>query len=568
MQLRPYQINALEAVQGKLWAGVNRQLVKWPTGTGKTVLFANLPSFLKLQNRMLVLVHREELAQQAADKLRKWNPSLSVGIEMADSRCSTNDQLVVGSVQTLGKESNPRLAQLKPEEFGAIVVDECHHSTGSTYKNILNHFNVYEDTHRLCLGLTATPNRADGKGLGDIYQEIVYDMSLLDGIKQGWLADLRGIRVTTNNSLDNVGTLGGDLNLGQLTNAINTEARNDLIVRAWLEYGMDRQTVAFTTDIQHTQDLAMAFKRYGVVAEGVWGTDPARSDKLQGHRDGRIRVLTNCQILTEGYDDWRIGCIVLARPTKSETLYTQIVGRGTRIPDGISNLGWARENNVPIAKEDCILLDVVDMTSRHSLVSLPSLFGANKDLDMKGKKITYVMQEIEDVAKARPGVDTSNVKDIDKLRSFAEQVDLFRIQFSPEIVQYSEFQWFKTGVNQYILNLGGNDIVRITQDLLDNWKVWGQAFSQQINEVTKTFPDAIRVADSLVRSWAPRSFLTIIKRDAKWHKDPPTPAQIAVLKRFKVNIPAGISKGDAQKRIAQLLAARKDERLGRMAKVA
>lgn len=559
LKLRPYQEHALSASKTKLWAGVNRQLLKLPTGMGKAVVLAAKPSYMGFKNRSMVVVHREELVNQLVDTIREWNPRRSVGIEMADIT-SNHEDIIVASVQSIGRSGGNRISKFDPNDFDSIDVDEAHHCTGSTYQNILEHFSVVEDTHRLTLGVTATPNRADGKGLGDIFQEIVFDYSLLDGIKEGWLSDLKGIRVSTKVSLDQVHTQAGDFNTGELGDAINTDSRNDLVARAWLENGQDRHTVVFSVDIAHAQDLCLAFKRYGVACEAIWGTDPERREKLAAHKAGHLKVLVNCQILTEGYDDWKIGCIVLARPTKSETLYTQIVGRGTRIPPGIGNLVEARANGLRIDKEDCILIDVVDVTSKHSLVSLPSLFGMNKDLDMRGKKITQVMTEIEDAKKKF--VDTSKVIDIAKLKSYAEAVDLFRITFTPEVVQFSEFCWFKTGEEQYLLSLQNGDSLRITHDLLDHWRVTGLVLSLPIDGTYTSFSEAIKAADDLVRK---AGIGSLVKREAKWHADPPTPVQINTCRRFHIAIPEGASKGDISKRLSKMFM---DMKLARESKMA
>lgn len=513
LTLRPYQREALESIKMKLGAMTNRQLVKLPTGMGKTVIFASLPDYLKLRKRMLIVVHREELARQAVEKLKKWNSGRSVGIEMGELS-SNNEDLVVVGVQTIGKRDSPRLLQFDPHDFDAVVCDESHHSTSRSYQNIFNHFRVVQDVGRLSLGVTATVARADRKGLGDVYQEIVYDMSLLDGINQGWLVDLRGIRISTQTSLDRVHSVAGEFNLGELTGAVNTFRRNDLAARSWLDHAQSRQTLAFAVDIQHAKDLATAFKLHGVAAEAIWGSDSERAEKAKAHRAGKLKVLVNVGIYTEGYDDPSIGCILLARPTKSEGLFTQMIGRGTRLPQGINNLHDARKAGIPISKEDCIVLDMVDVTSKHSLITLPTLFGVNKDMDLRGKKISVVMKEIEDLAKTKLFADTSQVTDINKLKSYAEGVDLFRITFSPEIVQFSEFKWHKTGLEAYSLRLPGEDVLRMKKDLLGRWRVTGTILTRHIDFADTTFSIAIRNADHMVRAWGGNAALTLVKREA------------------------------------------------------
>lgn len=270
---------------------------------GKTVLFSNLLQAMNLKGRMMVLAHREELITSACDKIRCWNPTLRVGLEKAEQH-SRGEDIVVSSVATLGCSNSTRIRKFRPEDFDIIVIDEAHHATARSYRKIVEHFRIYEDRERLLLGVTATPNRSDGQGLSGVFEEIVHDYSILDAINEGWLVNLRGLAIRTRESLDMVGANREDFKVGELARAINTPQRNDLVARTWLEKAGDRRTVAFCADVQHALDLARTFKGYGISAEAVWGDDPLRSTKLAMHRKGNIEVICNCNVLTEGYDDW------------------------------------------------------------------------------------------------------------------------------------------------------------------------------------------------------------------------------------------------------------------------
>lgn len=556
MKLRPYQSNTLDTIKRKHWGGTNRQLVKWPTGTGKTVLFSNLPDFLPLTKRMLVLVHRDELAQQAKDKIMRWNPNRTVGVEMAQSRAG-NAQIVVASVQTIGKANSPRLLQFNPSDFQVIVTDEAHHATAQSYQTIFDHFNVKDNKELLSLGVTATPNRADGKGLNEVYDEIVFDMGILDAIRQGWLADLRGVRVSSSTDLDDVQTRAGDFAQDQLTAAVNVSARNDLVVRAWLDHGRDRKSLVFAAGIPHAKALADTFQRYGISSQAVWGDDPDRADKLKFHRQGHIKVLINSDLLIEGYDDWSIGCIVLAKPTKSESRYTQIIGRGTRIPEGIDNLVRAREMGLHIEKEDCILIDVVDATTKHSLVSLPSLFGLNEKMNLRGMKITAVMEEVEKLKAEKPFVDLTKVDDISNLRTYAEAVDLFQVTYAPEIIQISEYQWHKTGSNAYVLLLTKGESVTVIKDLLDDWHMIGYVNGYEVRKKYREFEEAIRDADYQVQVLGGKGLASVAKRKASWSNEPPTPGQLIQCKRFGIVVPPGATKGEVHQALNKAMIQRR-----------
>lgn len=551
IKLRPYQKDTLDSIAARMWGGRNRLLTKLPTGCGKTIVFSAMPDYFGYKNRMMVLVHREELADQTAKKLRLLNPNRSVGVEMADQSCNNAD-LVVGSVPTLGGKNSKRIQQFNANDFDAIIIDEAHHSVGGSYQNVIEHFQVYETAKRLLNGTTATPNRADGKGMNEIYQEICYDYSMLQAIKDGWLADIRGIRIFSKTSLDDIKRVAGDLNLGQLGHAVNNPVRNDMVVRGWLDHGENRQTIVFAVDIEHARSLTAAFKGYGIVSEAIWGDDPFRKEKLAGHRAGQIKVLVNCQILTEGYDDWRIGCIILARPTESEGLYTQMIGRGTRIPEDVENLLTARAAGQVIAKSDCILIDVVDLSSKHSLVSLPSLIGLPEKLDMKGRGALAVVAEYEEIHAAKPLVDLSAATDANSLSTYAESVDLFQVKFSPEIEQNSQLSWFKTSTDHYFLKLPNKEYICIDRDVLDNWNIHGTILTRQLDSVKTTFKDAITAADGAVKEFGGGLFY-LLRRVSKKDGEAVTAPQREMCRRYRITIPANATKGDVRRKLSQVL---------------
>lgn len=558
MKLRPYQDEGLTKVAERYKEGVNRQVVKLPTGMGKTPFFASLKKHLGFSGRQFVLLHREELATQAADKLSEWNEGATVGIEMGGSRANDADFVVAG-VLTVGNKSGQRLQQFNRDHFNSVTVDECHHSTAASYQNVFRHFGVFDDYTKLLLGVTATVNRSDGAPLKETYQEIVYEKSILEGIKEGWLSDLRGISIHTGESLDGVRSQGGDFVITELADKCNTDKMNDLAVRSWLKHGEDRQTLAFCVDVQHAKDLAHKFKEYGVAFEAVWGNDPYRAEKLAAHRSCALRGLTNCEVLTEGYDDWRIGCIIFDRPTESELFYTQVVGRGTRIPFGVDNLVEARKLGTPLEKEDCIIIDLVNNTTKHSLVTLASLFGLNKDLDVKGKKITEVMAAIAVEKAKQPLLDLSNLLDFGELKSYAQQVDLFQVRFPPETEQLSQNQWRKVNQAYVLLLIGGSSLTVLT-DLLGKWHIVGSVGPYNVHEDADSFKDAISAADERLNDLGTRKMVLCARRVLKSDKTAPTPAQLTLCKRLRIAVPPGASFGEVRRKIGQVLAERKKGR--------
>lgn len=351
--LRPYQLEAVQAVERGLAEGISRPVVSLATGLGKTVTFAEI--IRRRGGRALVLAHRDELVHQAAETLERVT-GRPVGVVQGPEDKWTAP-LVVASVQSL---QGSRLERWGPQEFGTVVVDECHHAVSSSFRRVLEHFEP-----ELLLGVTATPYRADAVSLGEVFDRVVYRFGMLEGIRAGYLADIRAYCVTTGVLLDRVRTVAGDFAAAELALAVDTPARNRLVVQAYLRWARDRRALVFAAGVEHARHLVEAFARAGVSADHVDGSMPRgqRREVLRRFRAGETRVLVNCAVLTEGYDDPGIGAIVLARPTQSLALYTQMVGRGTRAAPG---------------KRDVILIDLVDNTKRHRIVSVGELAGLKR----------------------------------------------------------------------------------------------------------------------------------------------------------------------------------------------
>jgi len=536
--LRPYQVEALERSKEALAAGTNRQLMVLATALGKTVIFANLRRSHQFTKKIMILVHRDELCTQAVDKLQHWNPHLQIGVEMAARRCSDLDDFIVASVPTLGRKGSKRLAQFDPADFSAIVSDEAHHACSNSWRYVLDHFGLMQPDPAapLSLGVTATPNRSDGAGLNICYDAIIFDMGIFEGIQSGYLCDLRGMRIRSRTNLDHVRTRAGDFAQDELADAVNTPERNALVVKEWFKHAQHRQTIAFTVDVQHALDLAEAFKAHGVAAEAVWGDDPERREKLAWHKAGMLTVLSNCQVLAEGYDDPQIQCIVLAKPTKSQLLFTQEIGRGTRIPEGVDNL---KTCTFDPGKRDCLILDVVDNTKRHSVVSLSSLMGLGDKLDLKGKAITEAKEQIDRVAKEFPTANLQDIKNLDELKSIADSVDLFRVSFPPEVANLTNLAWRKAG-NGYMLS-ASRDLITISRDLRDAWQVRGQMRGTQLEHAAQNLAGAFNYADTAVKASGIDTRMLV--RDARWRRDPPSPGQVDLCRKLGIHIPAEASKG-------------------------
>jgi ATP-dependent helicase IRC3 len=513
-----------------------------------------LPQRMELPGKWLILVHRTELAQQAFDKISKWNPDLKVEIEMGSDHACASSDVVIASVQTLGMEGGTRINKWNPEEFAGVVIDECHRSTAATYTRVLEHFGLDKPGgKRLLLGVTATVNRADGQGLDKVYDAIAYELSLLDAVRQGWLVDLKGIRVVTGVSLDGVKITAGDFNPKQLEDAINTPARNKVIVQEWLKHAERRRTVAFTVDIQHAKDLAAMFREHDVKAEAVWGTDPNRKEKLAQYAAGQFEVLTNSFLLVEGWDDPETACVLQAKPTRSLVMYQQQIGRGDRLQASVDNLLEARKLGQKLEKEDCLIIDVVDNTTKHSLVTVPSLMGLNPDLDLKGESVVFAKDRADALQAANPLADMSKVTDIEQLRGDTIPVDLWKVEFAPEVLKETRLQWHKTGESSYLLSMKSGQGAVVWQDSLNKWHVkavYGQnKFDETFDTRKATFGFAERMAGLCNGDDA--RWLT---RNNSWGAKPATKNQLDYLRRRGVAVKEDITSGQANQIINRLQA--------------
>jgi superfamily II DNA or RNA helicase len=360
-----------------------------PTGAGKTVMFSHLirDEFIEFPDtRAVVLVHRDELADQALDKIHQVAPGLRAGKVKADSNDVTAD-VVVASVQTLAVGS--RLDQLKATEqehgpLALVVVDECHHAVAPSWRRVLDAlgcFNPESGAH--VVGFSATLARGDGIGLGSVWQEVAYAISLTRLIRRGHLADVRGIQVKVEDlDLSGVRRSGGDYQAGALGAAIDESAAPETIAKAYLEHAADRPGMVFAPTVDTAVAIDNALNGAGIVTATVTGETPREERQLiyKRSREGDVQVLANCMVLTEGFDAPWISCAVIARPTQSAPLYTQMVGRVLRPWPG---------------KVDALVLDVVGASSNHKLATLIDLQPGAVSTIREDQTLTEAIEEAE-----------------------------------------------------------------------------------------------------------------------------------------------------------------------------
>lgn len=547
MELRPYQQDAVDAVLREYDAGVHRQLLVMPTGSGKTVVFSLLYDALntRLPGQMLVLAHREELIDQSISTLRAANPALTVDKEMAGYHADPTADIIVASVATLGRKGTTRPEKFSWDNFTKVVVDEAHHSTAQSYQNVFQLF----IGKPLIIGVTATPSRTDGVDLSSIYEKISYSYSIRQAVEDGWLAKPRGYRVTTATQLDEVKSSGGDFVQSELSKEVNSQERNQFIVAGWKNHAEKRKTIVFAVDIQHAQDLAEEFNRAGVSAKAVWGDDPQRSEKLQEHKDGTYPVLVNVGIALEGYDDPTIACVVVARPTESSLVFQQAVGRGLRTAPG---------------KTDCIVLDIWDNCSRHSLITLPTLMGLSNQLDLKGHELLATVEEIENLQADNPTIDFSKMLSVDELKTIVETVNMFEVRFPKETEENSEFIWYRAigGGFKILIPKDGPEkagYMKISENQLGQWEIEGRIKDVELAATRLSMEESFKASDEQIRKRLGKMRLSYLLREATWHNKPVTRGQKQMLTRLfphKTFAWHLMSSGQASKLISERISRR------------
>ena len=357
MQLRPYQLEAMQAVEREWNAGRRRTLLVLVTGGGKTIIFSKIvENCVRRGERVLILAHRGELLDQAADKLHRAT-GLGCATEKAEETCLGSwFRVVVGSVQSLMRES--RLSQFPPNYFDTIVIDEAHHCLSDSYQRVLAHF-----PDAKVLGVTATPDRGDMRNLGNYFDSLAYEYTLPRAIREGYLCPIRAQTIPLQLDLTAVGVQNGDYKPGDLDTALDPYLYQ--IADEMAAACRGRKTVLFLPLIRTSQKMCRILSDKGFRAAEVNGNSSDRTEILEAFDRGETNVLCNSMLLTEGWDCPSVDCIVVLRPTKIRSLYCQMVGRGTRLSPG---------------KADLLLLDFLWHTERHELCHPAHLICENEEV--------------------------------------------------------------------------------------------------------------------------------------------------------------------------------------------
>lgn len=522
--LRPYQREALDAIHASYKNGHRRQLVVLPTGTGKTVLFSSLASEAK--GRRLILVHRDELVRQTVSKLADAGLD-NVGVVKGEQD-DCNRLVTVASVQTLSRQR--RLdAFLRFGQCSLIVVDEAHHAPARTYVKVID---ACLTARGLLVGVTATPDRQAKDhfilptgaqvttikgGMRRVFDHLTYYRSLSDMVGEGWLCDVVPATIKADMSLRNVSDTAGDWAAGELGAEMAREQIFDSIVTAWESHGCnDRPTIAFFPTVETSQMAQAAFASAGYAAEHIDGTTPAEDRQMtyKRLRSGETRVVTNCMVLTEGFDEPSVSCVIVGRPTQSRPLFAQMIGRGTRLyPD----------------KRDCLVMSVVSHDLDLSPVTLQSFL--NDDDWQDGQTMADRKKELVEKLGAQ------QIKDDAEKEALRQEALQFVQRFSATPSAKSSLRWRKIGP-QWVL-VAGNVTVTLLERGEDHWL----PLAERTGEASVPLGQPVTLAEAipLAEQYVTREGATILAReDAPWRKAPSTPAQ------WKFAAGYGMKKAQAQ----------------------
>jgi superfamily II DNA or RNA helicase len=540
IHLRSYQREAIDAVTAAWSEGIKRPAIVLATGLGKTVIFSQLASEYRERTgkRVLILVHRDELADQALAKVRGIAPDLSVGkVKAADN--DVHADVVVASVQTLSRER--RLNQLSQMNeislsgpIGLIITDECHHGVAPSYGKIYDAF-----PEAVQLGVTATLARGDGIGLGSVWDEVVYDKSIAWGIKKGFLSPVRGIAVRSPElDLSAVRSSRGDYQVNDLGRALEDSGVLDIIPKAYTEHAADRPGVVFLPTVQTAQHAADSLNASGIRTAVISGETP-REDRVrifEDYRTGRVQVLSNCMVLTEGFDAPHTSCIVVARPTQSNPLYVQMVGRGTRTFPG---------------KTDCLVLDVVGAGATNKLRTLvdlePGMFPDPQPCEVCNH--VPCVCPCSGCGGPRPCRECNEETELETVKGKTEEVDLFA---------GSSQSWLMTKGGVMFIPAGEGEVILWPSQEPGLWDVVAAPKTGRWVRLHAALP--LGTASAWAETEADELAPFNVRKTASWRKKKPSEAQLKFATSLGIQLPEDVRSGDLGNLISVALASRKLDR--------
>lgn len=563
LNLRDYQLEHRTARQEARTKGIRRAATVMATGLGKTVVFCDeIEERIKRDERVIILVHRDELAEQTENTIKALIPNVSLGVVKAE-RNELDAQVIVGGVQTLMREN--RLTKLDPWAVKHITVDECHHSAADGYMRILNYFGCF-DSGATASGYTATLSRSDNRKLGDVWEEVIFERDILFGIKHGHLRDVRAKAITVDGlDLATVARSSGDFQDASLGEALEGSGAGPLIAEGFLEHGKHvdgpngyRQFLGFAPTISSTMYFWSEFRNVGIECGIVLGSTrkEERRAMYKAVRDGEIQGLWSCGVLTEGFDLPPLSCAIMGRPTQSPGFYVQMSGRVLR-PDLRPSSKMPIINGIqtkPI--NDALLLDPVGVTTSHRLAGLAQLTKTELDVredESLAEAAFRAMQEAEAAAgKVKDRERTKQSRMTGKVEYV--EIDLFAESHSAWLQTYKGVWFIPTRDRTWFLWEDGYD----EGTGVDLWKVGVfEGYSTKGGKWTATklpLDLAMSIAEKQSADWDP----SISQRSASWRrkKQSLSEGQCSVLNRYGLPYNEKTTKNEASNLISVHIASR------------
>ena len=515
LNLRPYQKESIAAYKEHADAGPTRQMIVLPTGCGKTI--TGLALARELGARTLWVAHRDELITQPYKAVKSVWPEAKRGIVKAELNQWRRD-IVFASVQTIARPR--RLEQLKQAGFDLVVIDEAHHAPAESYRKVIDGLQP-----RLLLGLTATPERADNARMDDVFDGICHHYHLRQAVEDGYLSGVELVQRPINVNLDAVGSRAGDFKAGDLDIALMQAGIVEEVVAAYKEHAAGRKVIIFTISVAQSEAIAQRLSAEGFPASSVSGDlhVDIRRKRLTDFAEGRLEAIANCFVLTEGFDEPAVDCIIMARPTQSKSLYIQCVGRGLRLYPG---------------KDSCRIIDMVGLSNRHTLVQAPVIFGTALDAGEKSES---------------SDPDPDRVRDFWRSRLSTQMEGL-------ESVSRSTMHWLRGENGSFILNIGQYGTVTLVgRD--DQWRVGvvGSRVDKRSN-----FPLAdgwipLELAQGIAEDYVRRCKSVNLASGGRWRDEPASEGQLAALARWKIKVPGTLTRGEASDILTAKAAAKSSE---------
>lgn len=508
LNLRRYQREAIAGIDAALAEGFLRPAVILPTGMGKTVVFSHLIAReANAGRKVLVLVHRDELAEQAKAKIHSVSPDATIGIVKAQ-RNEVDADVIVASVQTLARPNRREMI----EGIGLVIVDECHHALAKTWREVLQHFGcfgldspvgetVYSGSPTPAIGFTATLARGDGLGLGDVWQTVAYERDIEYGIEHGHLCDVRAQQVTIDGfDLATIAKTRGDYQEGQLGDALISVNAGEHVAAAYAEHAGTRRGILFAPTVASAFHFSDALNEAGIVTETITG-ETSKEDRELAYKKfqtGDVQVLSNCMVLTEGFDAPWAEIAVIARPTQSAPLYTQMVGRVLRPFPG---------------KDEALVLDVVGIAGAHKLRTL-------KDLS------TIKVEDGESLTEAKERIESEREGAVERERIVGE-----RKTREIELFAASHSVWLQTKGGVWFIPVRGGIVCLWEKP--DGTVSVGRKLDRKLGEWLfsgLSLEAAMSWGEQIANEFDP----TLAQKDRAWRKTKPSDAQLDLAIRMRI----------------------------------